>query len=397
MKDCGVTVKQLLKLSSVPLLLAGLLAILLARASLIHAAPASQVTSTSSCQWSVVASPNGGSKTNDVLHGVAAIAANDVWAVGDYTKADGALLPLAEHWNGSRWSVVPMPNLHIGGIVLEAVSADATNDVWAVGSSARVRSNSNTLIEHWDGTNWSIIASPNAGVDNVLYGVAALAPDNVWAVGDYNDGEDVLIEHWDGMQWSVVDGVNPGNVNNGLSSVTAISANDIWAVGYTLSSLNAPLQTLTEHWNGTQWSRVSSPNVPKISNSLLSVSASVTNNVWAVGNLGNQQTLIERWDGTKWSLVPGLPLPPYKYVELNGVVALSSNNVWMAGNRNAEQQTLIGHWNGTKWNVVSSPSPGTVENTLNSIAAVPETNQLWSVGFLYNTSGLVQTLIERYC
>lgn len=397
MKDCEVTVKRLLKFSGVPLLLAGLLAILLARASLIHAAPALKATPASSCQWSVVASPNVGSKTNDTLNSVAAIAANDVWAVGDYTKPDGAVLALAEHWDGSQWSIVPAPNPHIGGIVLEAVSADATNDVWAVGDSGKVRSSTNTLIERWDGTQWSIISSPNAGINNNLDGVAAIAPNNVWAVGDYNNGADVLIEHWDGTQWSVVPGVNPSNIDNTLYSVSAVSASDIWAVGS--ANMNGKETTLTEHWDGTSWSAVSSPNnQDPLGNIFLSVSASSASNVWAVGSsVSNHQTLIERWNGTKWSLVPGLSLPPNKYVDLNGVVALSSNNVWMAGDRNIEQQTLIGHWNGTKWNVVSSPSPGMPGNDLKGITSPPGTNQLWSVGFTYNTSGLVQTLIERYC
>ena len=363
-----------------------------------HAAPASKATPASACQWSVVASPNVGSKTNDTLNGVAAITANDVWAVGDYTKPDGALLTLAEHWDGSAWSIVPTPNLHIGGTFLESVSSDATNDVWAVGASERVRSSYNTFVEHWDGTQWNIISSPNVGTNDVLYGVAALAPDNVWAVGEYNNGDNVLIEHWDGTQWSVVPGVNPGNVNNSFYSVTAISANDIWAVGFTSSTSSVHEQTLIEHWNGTQWSRVSSPNVPKIGNFLLSVSASATNNVWAVGYLvSNQQTLTERWDGTKWSLVPGIPAHSGSYVQFNGVVALSTNNVWAAGYADTERQTLIGRWNGTKWNAVSSPSPGMQGNVLKGITSVPSTNQLWSVGFTYNTSGLVQTLIERYC
>ena len=46
-----------------------------------------------------------------------------------------------------------------------------------------------TLTEHWNGTAWSVVASPNLGTsDNVLYGVAAVAANDVWAVGYYQIG-----------------------------------------------------------------------------------------------------------------------------------------------------------------------------------------------------------------
>jgi hypothetical protein len=36
-------------------------------------------------------------------------------------------------------------------------------------------------------------------------------------------------------------------------------ASDVWAVGITLQSTIIPIQTLIEHWDGTQWSVVPSP------------------------------------------------------------------------------------------------------------------------------------------
>ena len=43
-----------------------------------------------------------------------------------------------------------------------------------------------TLVEHWDGTTWSVVNSPNVTTDgNQLGGVVALATGNVWAVGSY--------------------------------------------------------------------------------------------------------------------------------------------------------------------------------------------------------------------
>src|SRR3954466_3149445 len=52
--------------------------------------------------------------------------------------------------------------------------------------------------------------------------------------------------------WNVVPSPNRGTLDNYLRGVTAVSANDIWAVGF---YYNGSVQrTLTEHWDGTNWS-----------------------------------------------------------------------------------------------------------------------------------------------
>ena len=61
---------------------------------------------------------------------MAAIAANDVWVAGYYFPGSYAQT-LIEHWDGTSWSVVPSPN---GCCTLRGVAAVAANDVWAVGN-----------------------------------------------------------------------------------------------------------------------------------------------------------------------------------------------------------------------------------------------------------------------
>src|SRR5690349_12588101 len=55
-----------------------------------------------------VASPNG---ANNDLFATAAVSANDVWAVG-VTNLTSSFVeqPLAEHWNGTSWTIVPTPS-----------------------------------------------------------------------------------------------------------------------------------------------------------------------------------------------------------------------------------------------------------------------------------------------
>src|SRR5258708_16305470 len=44
------------------------------------------------------------------LEGTAVLAPCDVWAMGNFHSAKNVEQTLIEHWNGSKWKVVPSPN-----------------------------------------------------------------------------------------------------------------------------------------------------------------------------------------------------------------------------------------------------------------------------------------------
>lgn len=247
-------------------------------------------------KWTVASNPNPSSSENS-LYGVAAVSASNIWAVGAYTdNSSGNTELLIEHWNGTRWAVVPSPSPGAGAATLSDVAAASANKVWAVGQYCNSSGNTQTLIEYWDGSTWSIIPSPNPGSDS-LNAVAVVSANNVWAVGLYeaNYSFNTLIEHWDGTQWSVVPSPSPGSVDNTLFGVTGGSANNIWAVGRADQGLGD--QTLIEHWNGSKWSVVSSPNGGPGDNELFGVAkVPFSKEVWAVGQYNNgntTQTLFE--------------------------------------------------------------------------------------------------------
>src|SRR5438034_3887702 len=175
------------------------------------------------------------------------------------------------------WDVVYSPSPNGNGTLTAVAHVPGTVELWSVGIY-----NANfhwlTLIEHWDGTGWQVVPSPNhPDADHYLRGVFALDPNDVWAVGRYDPqggGSSTLILHWDGVSWSIVPSPNP-TVYNELRAVTAAALNDVWAVGYHfVSSLNPQVlgqQTLIEHWDGTSWSIVPSPNVGTHDNLLQAV------------------------------------------------------------------------------------------------------------------------------
>jgi hypothetical protein len=349
--------------------------------------------------WSVVPSPDPADRSNYYLRGVAAISANDVWAVGYYY--DGNVNQTHTlHWDGSKWSVVATPNGSTSDNALYGVAAVSANDVWAVGYYYNGNVNQ-TLTLHWNGSIWSVVSSPNSGTSyNELHGVAAVSANDVWAVGYYYNGkvEQTLILHWNGSAWSVVSSPNSGTNSNFLHGVAAVSANDLWAVGYYID--NNAARTLILHWNGSIWSVAPSPDPSTTDNGLEGVTALSASDVWAVGSYYYEsafQTLILHWNGSAWSIVSS-PNLSTSYNELYGVAAVSVNDVWAIGSyvndSTYTRQTLILHWNGNAWSVMLSPNPSTSNNELHGVA-VASAGDLWAVGY-YNNNGIDQSLVERY-
>src|ERR1700694_3107069 len=178
---------------------------------------------------------------------------------------------------------------------------------------------------------------PGSWGGGVSLGSAALSPTNVWAVG--GAGPRPLVEHWDGHHWSIVASPNPdGTGHSMLYGVSARSSADIWAAGYSYSYQTDTWHPLIEHWNGSQWTLIQSPNFgdPTYSTALLAIRALSPTNVWAVGQAynmqkGTAQALIEHWNGSQWSIVPGLSARGATYSWLQSIAALSSTNIWAGG------------------------------------------------------------------
>jgi hypothetical protein len=384
----------------VPLMLAG---------ALIGAGPGAASASPAG-PWTRVATPDPGSAINN-LGGVAAVSPHLAWAVGGYSNIDSGGGALIDHWNGSSWThqSVPNPGRPYGQDSLYRVAATSPANAWAVGTYTTGGPNGLTLIEHWDGTAWKRVPSPNRGVypgGNFLDGVAATSPANAWAVGEYynisNTGK-TLILHWDGTAWTQVPSPNPKPrfSDNQLTGVAATSATNAWAVGY---STFGGYHTLIEHWNGTAWTLVPSPDPlgpgSEYGNILYAVAATSPTNAWAVGDSGNS-TLILHWDGTAWTRVPS-PNPSSSESQLYAVAATSPTSAWAVGDYGSGQYgpyyTLILHWNGTGWSQVNSPNPpgGKIDN-LYAVSASSAAN-VWAVGDYYNhITDRTQTLALHCC
>jgi hypothetical protein len=256
---------------------------------------------------------------NASFSSVAGAASTDVWAVGSQA-VHNSTNTLIEHWNGTTWSVVTSPKLPDGSR-LSGVTAPATNNVWAEGVEA---DSANALIEHWDGSSWSLVSSPAfAGLFTTA--ISADAATDVWAVGDTTGNTPSL--HWDGTSWTLIPTVHLRF--GGVSGLFARSPTDVWAVGTgpgtPSGGCSAHPAELIEHWNGIIWTVVPSVNpFPCHNDSMLAVAADAATDAWAVGG---GPALTEHWDGTSWSLVE----PPSQVASLLGLTALSSGLVLAVG------------------------------------------------------------------
>jgi hypothetical protein len=129
-------------------------------AGLAMAAPAAAAVG-----WTSVSVPPTGNNTE--LNGMSARTSTDAWAVGVQFGAAGQTPPppVAYHWNGSAWSLTATPSLGVNA-GLNAVSASSASDAWAVGftlpSGYRVRQ---PLYEHWNGSAWSVVSGPGLGLN----------------------------------------------------------------------------------------------------------------------------------------------------------------------------------------------------------------------------------------
>jgi hypothetical protein len=301
---------------------------------------AGTTVASASGNWTVVQGTVGTS--SGISGGLDAIACPDstCWAVGGISPAsptdpDPALI---ETNSGSGWSVVTAPTTTPGwSSVLNGIACADADDCWAVGATG-----DETLIAEYAGGTWTTVASPSPPEESEpeLFGVSCVSNDDCWAVGwdrDPGAAEQTLIEHYDGTGWSIVSSPNTNDGGaNLLNGVACANAAECWAVGG--GTLGTPL---IEQYNGTAWAIDTNVDAPGQASDLQAVTCTGPDACWAVGTTGptsgsESQTLIERYDGTAWERVPSPspnPFPGSNFGEdyLYGVTCDTGNECWAVG------------------------------------------------------------------
>jgi hypothetical protein len=353
--------------------------------------PVSAVADTpSSAGWTVQPAPMLG--TGDNTYGaVAAVSPKDVWAVGNYlpdlaTANVDATLSTAAHFDGTRWTWTPTVNFGPNFTTLFGVAA-VPGRAWAVGDALDSSYQAHSVIEAWDGTAWKPARTPRLDTErDLLFSAAAVSADDVWAVGgrqsEHDDRFSTLIEHWDGTHWSVVPSPGPGSAGGTLYGVAASGPHDVWAVGQR-DDAGSDLP-LVEHWDGKRWSVVDVP-AAGATGALLQGVTVADGQVWAVGQTDDSvhqaRPLIEHLSGGVWHAQIASTLGA-GFSDVTGV-AVSGGTVWLAGSyfddAGGNELTLVARNDGAGWRQVAAPNPGTGDKVLGGMAAAG--GEVWTAGF----------------
>jgi hypothetical protein len=241
------------------------------------------VTACPAGQWCVEAAP-----AATRLHGVWAVTAEDVFAVGD---AGTILRRTSDTWTAMASGTASN---------LRGVWATGSSDVWAGGVSGTVL--------HFDGAAWSVVTVPSTGDVDAVWGSGS---SDVWFAGSGT------VLHWDGAAFSST------GFGGALLSVSGTGPKDVWVTGE-----NANLH----HFNGTTW--VTSAPVSGTS-TLFAVLAVSASDVWVSDFMPGKET--SHWSAGKWATQrTGSGI-------FDGFSALGASDVWGAGGNH------VGHWNGTAW------------------------------------------------
>ena len=186
-----------------------------------------------------------------------------------------------------------------------------------------------------------MVRTPDTGTnDNDLWSVSGRSPSDIWAVGSLLPNANATVVqtlalHYDGTRWTRVSTPDLGHEANSLYGVAALPDGTAWATGIYTQASGHTGRALTEHWNGRRWAIVPAVNPGSAEDMLYSAAAVHDADVWAVGTYGDAQgyfhPLIEHWNGHRWSAARIAGLSPSAHGILSSVTAAGGDGVWATG------------------------------------------------------------------
>lgn len=221
---------------------------------------------------------------------------NDVWAVGG-PLGNAGFDSLVVRFNGQTWQRAKPGKTDS----YWWVHGTSPADVWLVGEKGR--------ITHWDGNAFTEMTS---GTSATLFGLFAIGPKDVWAVGgtpDSASAENAVVLHYDGTSWKKED----------IGETKKVAFFKVWGPG------NGDLYIVGEA--GTIWHRAAgtwkAEGAGLATGRLTTVAGCSATEIYAVGG----RDVLES-DGTTWKRSD---IDPLKIVnDVNGV-SCGPNGVVIVG------------------------------------------------------------------
>ena len=256
--------------------------------------------------WTVQTAPMPAGAQSSVLADVACSSSSLCTAVGYTVNGAGVTVPLAERWNGTSWSMQPTPNPSgATAAALSGVACPSSTVCTAVGYDVNSSGATVSLAERWNGSSWTVQATPNPGAARTTTLLAVACPSTTvcTAVGKSVSGAGLtstLAERWSSGAWSVQATPSPSGSQTSIALGVACPSTSICtAVGYSVNSAGVTV-TLAERWSGSAWVLQSTPSPAGARGSWLYAPACSSTSLctavgYSVSGSGLRLTLAERY------------------------------------------------------------------------------------------------------
>jgi hypothetical protein len=319
------------------------------------------------------------------------------------TQVSGNQAPLVERFNGSTWSVMPVP-MPSGGNGAYFIGVSCTGPAFcaAVGVQYPGAFQQN-FAELWNGTAWSITATPDrsTSANGSFSGISCVSSTYCLAVGgDTAHGADeTVVEQWNGAAWTIVTDAPSAALQPELTSVSCLSLSFCVAVGASFAGTEAPF---TEVWDGASWTVAATPTVSGAIQTLFStVSCALPTMCEAAGFQDNGSAsgnLVEQWNGSVWSLQPA-PNPQAPGLGSPATVdCIGPTSCVLGGQADrglGSGPAMVLTYNGASWSLGTTPQPGNQSSLADSIHGVSCAAEFFcvAVGEEEDTAGFPQPMV----
>jgi hypothetical protein len=332
---------------------------------------------------------------NSALWTIAASGRADAWAAGNTcapVPGNCASNLLVEQWNGRTWTARPLPrNLRhrFGTIGVTAVGAASSADAWVFGEQTGSFA---AAALHWNGRAWTGTSFPRL---TAITQTAVLSARNVWAFGEkYNarfTARKIYALHYNGKVW------RPVGMPGEPTSLTVLSATDMWAVGISAATFGNPEgipADIAMHWNGHRWQTYQLPTLGLQAPVFLDARSSVATgptNLWA--EYGPDELVrpparpdaaaappsvgLLHWNGASWTEIA----MPFTAFPTGPMAADGHGGLWLyqpVGNPTAVP--YLYHYSHGTWTSQALPIPAADRGHILAMTHVPGTASLWAAG-----------------
>jgi hypothetical protein len=272
----------------------------------------------------------------------------------------------AQQWNGSAWVSSPVHNGSLLESQLTGVSCVSSSFCLAVGNdTSSDYTSSSVLVEQWNGSTWTLVATSSAPSDSYLAGVDCSSPTFCMAAGWINAALPTaylpMALTFNGSTVANAPPVNlPAATGSFFYGVNCASSTYCLAGGAGYTGTSGADQAFSELWNGQSWSVLSTPDsAPTAYTYIESLKCLGPSWCVAVGeseSLGSHyQPFVLWWNGSKWT-IGSMPATAI-YTDVNSVSCTSEASCVAVGSDYvAGQPTIIFQWNGSSWSQVASPT-----------------------------------------